>query len=112
MTGLTKAESAQKFPEEFAKIQKDKIRHDVRDSEPYEEFANRVVSIFDSIIDQGDNGGRYAIITHGGVIGTIMRDLFNYKKVSIGDCGIIEIEYNKERREPISIVALREADIG
>jgi broad specificity phosphatase PhoE len=111
MTGLAKIESKQKFPTEFEKIQKDKIYHNVRDSEPYEEFAKRAVEAFDAIIDQGDDSGHYAIITHGGVIGTIMRDIFHYEKVSIGDCGIIEIEYDKERREPISIVALREADI-
>ncbi|MBP6925956.1 MAG: histidine phosphatase family protein [Candidatus Pacebacteria bacterium] len=111
MTGLVKTEAAQKFPEEFEKIQKDNIHHNVRDSEPYEKFTKRVVEAFSLIVDQGADLGHYAVITHGGVIGTIMRDIFNYEKVSIGDCGIIEIEYDKERREPVSIVALREAEI-
>lgn len=111
MTGLVKTEAAQKFPEEFEKIQKDKIHHNVRDSEPYEKFANRVVGAFNTIIDQGENLGHYAIVAHTGIISTIVRDIFNYEKVSIGDCGIIEIEYDKERREAISALALREAEI-
>lgn len=102
VTGLTESEAQEKFPEELLKIKKDKIYHDVLDSEPYEDFRGRVVGVFQQILKKPYS--RVGVITHGGVIGTIMRDIFNYPKVSLGDCGVIEIDYKNENDYSVSFM--------
>jgi len=95
ITGLTEFEAQEKFPQEFLKIKNMGMHHDILDSESYESFSKRVFGAFEEIRQQ--SGGCLGIIAHGGVIGVIMRDVFKYEKVSIGDCGIIEIEYTNNK---------------
>ncbi|MBW3018800.1 histidine phosphatase family protein, partial [Candidatus Woesearchaeota archaeon] len=91
LTGLTKEEAKQKFPEEFAKISKDKCRHNVKNSESYEDFKERVKKAFDEITSKNDT---VAVITHGGIISTFFREVLKREFARLGDCAIIELEYD------------------
>ena len=106
LTGLTKSEGKEKFSDELEKIEKDKIFHNVRDSEPYESLKERVKRAFDAASKRSENV--LAIVTHGGVIGSIAREIFGHPEIKIGDCGIIEIEYDGENHK---IVAMTNASI-
>ncbi len=99
LTGLTKTEAEEKFPEDFAKIQKDKTYHAVTNSESYDELKERVVKAFDEISKRHNQV--IAVITHGGVIGSIAREIFGHPQIKIGDCGIIEIDYDGKSQLPI-----------
>jgi broad specificity phosphatase PhoE len=101
LTGLTKTEAEEKFPEEFAKIQKDKTYHDVQNSESYDKLKKRVIKAFDEI-GKRDNQV-IAIITHGGVIGSVAREIFGHPQIKIGDCGIIEIDYDGKSHKIVSL---------
>lgn len=107
LTGLTKKEGEEKFPKEFAKIKRDKTYHDVEKSESYELLKERVQDAFNKISKRSNKS--LAIVTHGGVIGGIAREVFGHQEVKIGDCGIIEINSTEEGKH--QIVCLTNASI-
>lgn len=106
LTGFVKSEGAEKFPEEFAKIEKDRTYHDVKGSESYEALKERVLAAFDVVEKRGEKV--IAIVTHGGVIGSIAREIFGHPEIKIGDCGVIEIEYDGKSH---TIVCLTNATV-
>ncbi len=106
LTGLTKKEGAAQFPQEWAKIEKDKTFHDVTNSESYEELKKRVVEAFEKVSERSEK--TVAIVTHGGVIGGIAREVFGHENIKIGDCGIIEIDFTDNKH---TIVCLTGASI-
>jgi len=94
LTGLEKSRAVKLHPEEVDKINKNKIHHDVKNSESYKEFKERINHVYTSLEKQNYNV--IAVITHGGVISTIVREILKlgeFKK--LGDCGYIEIDDKK-----------------
>ena len=90
LTGLTKTEAKEKHPIDFEKISKDQIYHDVSNSESYEEVKERVIKVFNEILLKDYK--TIAIISHGGIISTYVREvLAEGKNVKLGDCAILEI---------------------
>lgn len=90
LSGMTKDEAKQKYPEEFEKILKDKTYHDVMGSESYGEIKKRVLNIFSDIVKQQKD--TIAIISHGGVISTYVREyLTDGKNIKLRDCEILEL---------------------
>jgi len=106
LTGLTKSGGEEKFPKEFAKIQKDKTYHDVEGSESYDQLKTRVQEAFYKVSQRPNKV--LAVVSHGSVIGSIAREIFGHPKMKIGDCGIIEIDYDGENHH---IVCLTNASI-
>lgn len=106
LTGLVKREGAEQFPEEFAKIQKDRTFHYVQGSESYDEMKGRVLKAFEEVGKRGEKV--ITIVTHGGVIGSIAREIFGHPEIKIGDCGIVEIDYDGEEHR---IVCLTNATV-
>jgi|SRR5581483_643845 len=107
LTGLTKSEGKEKFPLEVAKLEKDRTYHDVRDSESYENLKTRVLQAFENISHTPH--AIIGIITHGGVIGSIAREIFGHNKIKVEDCGIIEIDYDGNTHK---IISLKGVEIG
>ena len=95
LTGLTKVEAATQFPDEVAKIEKDRTYHDVRDSESYESFKERAIAAFGEIGKRSESV--VAIVTHGGIISGLAREVFGYPQIKIGDCGVVEVDLGREK---------------
>ena len=106
ITGMTKAEAADQHPEELAKIEKDRIYHDVKDSESYEDTHRRVEKVFSEINNRPEES--LAVVAHGGVISTLLREKFGHDNVKIGDCGVIEMDYDGNNHK---IVCLTNVEI-
>jgi len=91
LTGMTKLEAKQKYPEEVEKLSKG-LRHNVKDSEGYESFRKRVVRGFEKII-KNEEYDVCAVISHSGPIRCIFREALKLEEPEhIGDCEVIGLE--------------------
>ena len=107
LTGLTKVEAQEKHPEEFEKISRDKIHHDVSGSESYEDTKVRVRNVFGDILSKKYDS--IAIISHGGIISTYVREfLTGGQNVKLGDCAILELT---KEGDNISIDSFKRAEL-
>ena len=107
LTGLTKKEAKDKFPGEVEKLRRDKLIHEVKNSESYESFKKRVINIFKKITNKDYK--TIAIISHGGPISTIVREILKlgeFKK--LGDCAILEIE---KTNDSVTLISLDNAEL-
>ena len=96
LTGLTKIEAKEKYPVDFEKISKDKTYHTVSGSESYEEIKKRAITVFNKILLK--NNKIIAIISHGGIISTYVREvLARGKNIKLGDCAILQIVKDNKR---------------
>ena len=92
LTGLTKVEAKEKYPEEFEQFTKEGYGYHIKGSEDVESLRERVISAFNSIVDN-KTYNKVAVVTHGGVIRTFMRSyikLCELKKLE--DCAVFEID--------------------
>ncbi|MBN1503185.1 histidine phosphatase family protein [Candidatus Woesearchaeota archaeon] len=101
LSGLTKQEAKDKFPEEVAKLTT-YFGHNVTDSEDYDSFKQRIIKNFDQLFSV--NYKTISIVTHGGPIMCFVREVlksgdFEY----LGDCAYLELE---KRENSISIIKL------
>ena len=96
LTGLTKKEAKEKHPLEFEKISKDKTYHTVSGYESYEDIKKRAITVFNKILLR--NNKIIAIISHGGIISTYVREvLARGKNIKLGDCAILQIVKDNKR---------------
>jgi len=96
LTGLTKKEAQDKHPIDFEKILKDKIHHNVTNSESYENNTKRIIKTFDKIFSKKYN--TIAVVSHGGIISNYIREvLTDGKNIELGDCAVLEINKNKNK---------------
>ncbi len=103
LSGLTKKQALEKFPDEIKKLKVHPYKNYVTDSESYDEFVPRIINIFEEIINSKKHEV-IAIITHGGPIKAIFREflqLGEFKK--LGDCAIIEIEKDEHSFAVLSL---------
>ncbi len=89
LTGLTKAEALEKYPE-VVEAHKDSKNTDP-EGESYEDFQNRVLNSFKEI--QKENYNTVAIVSHGGPIKQILAYLNMDIPEKLGDGEIIEFEH-------------------
>ncbi|MCX6804161.1 MAG: histidine phosphatase family protein [Candidatus Diapherotrites archaeon] len=108
LTGLVKSEAKLKYPQEVAKLAMDELRHKITGSEEYDSFKERIIAEFKRITSK-NKYKTICIISHGGPIKTIFRELFNLGKFdSLGDCASIEIDFENEE---FSVVAMKNASL-
>ncbi len=88
LTGLTKNEALEKFPE-VVEAHKDPQNTDP-EGESFEDFNYRVISAYQEIIKGHQE--TIAILAHGGSIKRILNHLNEPIPASIGDGGVIEVE--------------------
>jgi len=103
LTGLTKKEGKEKYPEEVEKIQKYGFYHNITNSESYEAFKERVIRVFNHILNS-NNPQNIAIISHGGVIRCFVKEYLKIGELEkIGDCAILKLEYNCRELKLVNI---------
>lgn len=94
LTGLTRNEARERYPDETKKIEKYGFYHDVTNSESYDIFKERVIKVFKYILDN-NNLQNIAIVSHGGIIRCFVKEYLNIGELAkLGDCAILELEYN------------------
>jgi len=82
LTGLTKDEAAQKFPDQVELLSDE--HSTVANGEDYESFGQRVRGALQTI-DTGEYS-TVAVVTHGGPIRYIFREILKKGEIEIGDC--------------------------
>ncbi len=107
LTGLIKSEAKRLHPKEVKELEKG-INHQVKNSESYTHFKKRIAKTFKEIT----NKSKYqtiAIITHGGPIRCIIREMLKAGELTeLNDCTIITI---KKEKSNLSIINLDGAAI-
>ncbi len=107
LTGMIKSDAKRKYPKEVKKLERDKINHDVKNSENYNSFKDRIINTFNEITNRDYNA--IAIISHGGPISCIIRELLKlgeFKKM--GDCAVLEIE---KKNKELNLISLSNAEL-
>lgn len=89
LTGLTKEEAKERYPS-LVEAVKD-YRNQIEGAESFADFEKRVRDVWDKIIKLPFDS--VAVITHGGVIITLFKDIFNIGLVEVSDCGYAVINY-------------------
>ncbi|HIH50661.1 MAG: alpha/beta fold hydrolase [Candidatus Micrarchaeaceae archaeon] len=103
LTGLLKSEAKQRHPEEVKELGKG-IHHKVNNSEDYVHFKKRIMKAFKKIANDKEHRTT-AIITHGGPIRCIIREILKAGELArdLNDCAILTIKKDKSN---LSIVNL------
>lgn len=98
LTGMVKAEAKEKYPEEVERV-KD-VYNMAQGGEDYTHFKERITKAWELLTKSDDNV--IGIVTHGGPIRLIFREILKAGEIKIGDCAYailnvngsnIEIEY-------------------
>jgi broad specificity phosphatase PhoE len=89
LTGMIRADAKKKFPDEVKKLTKG-VHHHIENSEDFQLFKNRILLTFKELMKSHKT---IAIITHGGPIRCIIKELLN-KEITAGDCAIIVMKKN------------------
>ncbi len=96
LTGMKKTEARQKFPDQV-ELTKD-FYATIIGGESYQEFKGRVLSAFAYILKKSPNYNAIAIVSHGGPMRVIVREVLKLGELTaIGDCAIIELEKDKDK---------------
>lgn len=106
LTGMIKDEGKTKYPELVEKV-KD-YRNQIEGAESYLDFVARVKKVFTEITNSAPYS-TVAVVTHGGVIRTIFREILKYGEIDIADCGfaILNIENGKVEIEKLDGIESR-----
>ncbi len=87
LSGMKVKEAKEKHPELIKLL--DDYRNTIEGGESYDNFKERVLSAFDEIIKS--SYAKVAILTHGGPIFCIFRELFKKEIKNVTDCNVIEL---------------------
>lgn len=88
LTGMVKSEAREKHPE-HAEALKD-YHHAVPESESYEHFGGRITNALNEITARPYRA--IAILSHGGPISFIFREILKLGDVKVEDCGFVELK--------------------
>lgn len=83
LTGLIKSEAKEKSPDLVEEV-KD-YRNTIEGAESYEDFRRRVEKVFGEFTSVPYS--TIAVVTHGGVIRTIFREILKEGEIDVFDCG-------------------------
>jgi broad specificity phosphatase PhoE len=90
LTGMVKSQARKRHPEHVEALKNH--HHSIPESESYEHFSERITNALDAITKQPYQ--TIAILSHGGPISFIFREILKLGDVRIEDCGFIELEKN------------------
>ncbi len=90
LTGLTKDEAKEKYPELVEEVKN--YRNQIEKAESYEEFKERVNQVWEEITNSSHS--TIAVVTHGGVIRTIFREILKSGEIDVADCGYAIITFD------------------
>ncbi len=102
LTGMIKSEAKEKYPEEIAKLEKDKKYHAITGSESYDSFKNRIINAFRELFNTDHN--TIAVVTHGGPITCYIREVLDLGEFEyLGDCAYLKLEVSTDRTVILSL---------
>ena len=106
MTGMKKEEAAKQYPEYVARLKND-VHYNVEGAESYAEFSHRIQQAFAAASKLPYE--RLVIMTHGGPIRLIFREILRLGEIDIDDCAfaainVTEGKYNLLDTHKIKIV--------
>ncbi len=108
LTGMVKLEAKQQFPEEVEKLQKEKVYHNVKNSENYNSFKERIIPAFKSIMFNPEFDS-IAIISNDGQISCFVREYLDLGELEkLGDCAILEL---KSKDNKLALISLDNAEL-
>lgn len=108
LTGLIKSDAKQKFPKEVKELEKHKYLSKLKNSEDYDSFKKRILNSFEKIINSKDFE-TIAIISHGGPISTITREILKLGEFKfLNDCAVLEIE---KQNNKLKLIKLENAEL-
>lgn len=87
ISGMTKGEARERYPHEVEKISD--INNTVQGAESYSDFKVRVGSALKAL--NLEESFPVAVVTHGGVIKFIYREILGLGEVSVQDCGFVKM---------------------
>lgn len=88
LTGMTKEEASQNHPDQV-EILKD-VHATVEGAEEYKPFQQRITNALDTISQE--QADKIAVVTHGGPIRLIFRDILKLGEIDVDDCAFAVLE--------------------
>ena len=93
LTGMIKSEAKEKYPLDVEKV---KNIYDVaQNGESYENFKKRIIESWEKIINSEHNV--VAVISHGGPIRLIFREILKIGEINISDCAYVLLKIENGR---------------
>lgn len=89
MTGMKKGEAIKQYPEFVAGLKND-VHFNVEGAEPYMQFRGRIEKALEAATKSPYE--HIAIVTHGGPIRLIFRDVLGLGEINIDDCAFAAID--------------------
>lgn len=103
LSGLTRAEAKEKYPKEYREIENRDYNTTITGATNYSTFKSRIISAFRGIISN-EKHSTLAIVTHGGPIYCIFRELIIDGEIkNVGDCACLELEYSGGKIDIINL---------
>jgi len=102
LTGMIKAEAREKYPQEVEKVKT--YLTNATGGENYEDFKVRIKSIWEEILNSGFKTA--AIVSHGGPIRMLFREIFKLGELNIADCAYAEIVINEGKAKVTLLVGI------
>lgn len=103
LTGMVKAEAKDKYPEDVERV-KD-YRNNATNGEGYEDFKARIEMAWKEILESGYQ--TVAVVSHGGPIRTIFREILKYGEIKIADCAYVELSYEEGKLEIVVLNGIK-----
>ena len=105
LTGMIKSKAKERYPEHVGALSNQ--RHTIPESEDYEHFTDRITKALAQITAQ--HYQTIAILSHGGPVSFIFREIMELGDVKIEDCGFAELtsrdgELSLVRTDGISVL--------
>lgn len=99
LTGMVKADAKEKYPDEIEKV-KD-YRTNATNGEAYNPFKVRVESAWKEVVGSGFE--TVMVVSHGGPIRLVFREILKLGEIRIADCAYAEIVVKDGRGEVVSM---------
>lgn len=106
LTGMVKSEAKDKFPDIVERL-KD-YKNTIEGAESQNDFQIRITEAIQTILKT--NYETVAIVTHGGPMITILREIESASDYKIEDCGHAELKFDGEKMELIKLVGITKVD--
>jgi len=94
LTGMIRDEAKLKYPELSEQV-KD-YRNQIEGAESYEDFVARIKKAF-SEISNATNYSTIGIVTHGGPIRAIFREILKDREIDIADCAYAVLNFDDQK---------------
>jgi broad specificity phosphatase PhoE len=99
ITGMIRSEAQKMYPEEVEKV-KNYHTH-ATGGEDYRDFVKRVSAAWDTVLSSGYE--KVAVISHGGPIRVIFREVLKIGEIKVEDCAYAEIDVTDGKGNIVSL---------